>query len=100
MNLVKTIRSAVDTDGVILGTKSTLIEVLTGGVKFAVVASNCERIAKDDLVKFCQFSKVELKEFEGSSVELGEVCGKPFVVSMLAVLEGKKSGPKPTRKRG
>ncbi len=99
MNLVKAIRSAVDSGNVILGTKKTLNLVLSGEVKYVVVASNCEVGAKEDLARFAEISGVKVSEFEGSSVELGEICGKPFVVSMLAVLEAKEPTSKPKRKK-
>jgi large subunit ribosomal protein L30e len=99
MNLVKAVRSAVDADNVVLGTKETLNRVLTGEVKYVVVASNCERGAREDLSRFAGLSNVEVQEFAGSSIELGEACGKPFVVSMLAVLDGKKVESKPKRKK-
>ncbi|MFQ5800954.1 MAG: 50S ribosomal protein L30e [Candidatus Hydrothermarchaeales archaeon] len=98
MNLVKTVRSAVDTGNVILGTKETLSAVLSGDVKFVVVTSNCDRAAREDLARYSKLSGVEVHEFEGSSVELGEVCGKPFVISMLAVPGGGDSKPKIKRK--
>jgi large subunit ribosomal protein L30e len=99
MNLVKAIRGAVDSGNVILGTKETLNRILSGEVKYVVVASNCESGAKEDLARFAEISGVDVQEFEGTSVELGEICGKPFVVSMLAVLEGKETIPKAKRKK-
>jgi large subunit ribosomal protein L30e len=99
MNLVKAIRSAVDSGNVILGTKETLNLVMSGEVKYVVVASNCEAGAKEDLARFAEISGVEVQEFDGSSIELGEVCGKPFVVSMLAVLESKETASKAKRKK-
>lgn len=94
MNLVKTVRNAVDTDNVILGTKETLSAVLNGKVKFVVVASNCDAESRDDLKKYTELSGVELHEFDGTSIDLGEVCGKPFVVSMLGIVENKEPAGK------
>jgi large subunit ribosomal protein L30e len=90
MNLVKTIRGAVESGNIILGTKQCLNTIQTGKAKFFVVASNCEETSLEDLTRYASFSGAEIHSFDGSSIELGEVCGKPFVVSMLAVLEGKE----------
>ncbi len=99
MNLDKSIRSAVDSGNVILGTKESLNLVLAGDAKYIVVAENCEKNAKEDLRRYAEISGIDVQEFSGSSVELGEVCGKPFVVSMLAVLDSAKSKPdKPGKK--
>lgn len=93
MNLVKTIRNAVDSDNVILGTKETVRSVITGEADYVVLASNCEEDSRADLLRYAGLADLEVKEFKGTSIELGEVCGKPFVVSMLAVLsKGKESG--------
>jgi large subunit ribosomal protein L30e len=99
MNLVKIVRSAVDSNNVVLGTKETLKKIMVGKVKFVVVASNCEKSSREDLDRYSKMSGTEVKEFEGSSVELGEVCGKPYVVSMLGILNGEESAPKPKRKK-
>jgi len=96
MSLVKTVRTAVDSGNVILGTKQTLKEVISGDAKFIVVASNCEKNSKEDLLRYAKISGVEVQDFDGSGVELGEVCGKPYIISMLAVVEKKK--PKATAK--
>ncbi|GBE17526.1 MAG TPA: 50S ribosomal protein L30e [Euryarchaeota archaeon] len=99
MNLDKSIRSAVDSGNVVLGTKETLNRVMTGDAKYIVVAENCEENAKEDLRRYAEISGLDVQEYNGSSVELGEVCGKPFVVSMLAVLEGADSkSEKPGKK--
>ncbi len=90
MNLVKTVRNAVDADNVILGTEETLSAVLNGKLKFVVVASNCDAESREDLKHYTKLSGIELHEFEGTSVELGEVCGKPFVVSMMGIIEKKE----------
>jgi large subunit ribosomal protein L30e len=100
MNLTKSIRTAVDAGHVILGTKKTLDAVLTGDVKFVAVASNCDRNSREDLDRYSKLSGTQVHEFNGSSVELGEVCGKPFIVSMLAVFDSEESSaPKPKRKK-
>ncbi len=99
MNLVKVIRSAADGGNIILGSKNTLRAVLNGDAKFVVVASNCELGALEDLNKYSKLASTEVHRFDGSTVELGEVCGKPFVVSMLAILESKKSKAKVKRKK-
>ncbi len=99
MNLVKTIRSAVDSDSVIFGSKKTIDQVLNGKAKLVVVASNCELNSKEEVTRFSKLSGIEIQEFEGSSVELGAVCGKPFVISMLAVIEQKEEKKKSKRKK-
>jgi len=99
MNLVTNIRNAIEAGNAVLGTKETLKEVMTGDVKLVVISSNCERSAREDLERYAGLGGTEVREYDGSSIELGEVCGVPYVVSMLSVLAEKKQAPKSKRKK-
>ncbi len=87
MDLPRSIRMAVDTGKVVLGTQQTLQLLLTGSPKLIVVSSNCPPQSKSDLMQYSTAANVATIEFAGTSIELGKVCGKPFPVAMLAVLE-------------
>ncbi len=87
MELERAIRQAVDTGKVLLGTKQSLQAVRNGEAKLVVVAANCPPDAKDDLMRYAGLAGVPVYEYGGSGIELGAVCGKPYVVSMLAVIE-------------
>ncbi|MFQ6135949.1 MAG: 50S ribosomal protein L30e [Candidatus Hydrothermarchaeales archaeon] len=87
MNVERAIRTAVDTGDVILGTKRSLAAIIDKKAKLVIVASNCPKELKEDLMHYAKLSKVHIHEFVGSNVDLGAVCGKPFVVSMLAVVD-------------
>lgn len=90
LDVARAIRRAVDTGRVVLGVKETLRSIREDKVKLVVVASNCKASSREEL-KRCAGDEVFIYEFPGSSVELGSVCGKPFVVSMLGVLEAGES---------
>ncbi|NOZ58614.1 MAG: 50S ribosomal protein L30e [Euryarchaeota archaeon] len=87
MQVERAIRVAVDTGKVYLGAKQTLSAVRSGEAKLVVVASNCPEHAKSDLLRFAELAGIPVYEYPGTSLELGAVCGKPYVVSMLAVIE-------------
>ncbi len=87
MDAGKSIRAAVDTGKVILGERETLKAVRNGDVKLVVMASNCPPALKEKLAHHAKISGAHVYEYPGSSLELGSVCGRPFVVSMLGVLE-------------
>ncbi len=84
MDVAQSIRLAVDSGKVELGTKKALKFSLVGGVKLIVVAKNCPE--NEELKVNCQSSKVPVLDFAGNGVELGAVCGKPFSVSALSVV--------------
>ncbi|MBI5253083.1 MAG: 50S ribosomal protein L30e [Euryarchaeota archaeon] len=87
MDVGKSIRAAVDTGKVTLGERETLKAVRNGDVKLVIMASNCPPALREELVRCTRISGVHVYEYPGSSLELGSVCGKPFVVSMLGVVE-------------
>ena len=83
----KAIRLAVDTGKVRFGSREAVKAALNGEAKLIVVASNCPKTVKSDIEYYCKLSKVSTLIYDGSSVELGSVCGKPFPVSALIVLD-------------
>lgn len=87
MDLARSIRLAVDSGKVTLGAQRTLQNALRGEAKLIIVAKNCPPNASSDLKAFSQLSDVRVLWFEGSSLDLGTLCGKPFPVSALSVIE-------------
>ncbi len=87
MDLAKSIRFAVDTGKVELGLKQTLKIALNGNAKLVIIAKNCPNDSSADVKRFTTLSQTPLVVFEGTSVELGNACGKPFPVSALSVIE-------------
>jgi large subunit ribosomal protein L30e len=86
MNVEKEIRTAVDTGEVIMGERETLKAVKAKGVKLVICASNCKKDLKNELEKHANIGAVPVYKFDGSSLELGAVCGRPHLVSMLGVV--------------
>jgi large subunit ribosomal protein L30e len=87
MDFEKAIRMAVDTGKVEFGSQRALKLALLGGAKLVIVSSNCPADVLADLRHFTKLSKVHIMDYRGTSVELGTVCGKPFPVSALSVVE-------------
>lgn len=87
MDVGKSIRTVVDTGKVTLGERETLRAVRNRAVKLVITASNCPSALKEKLMHHARISDVHVYEYPGSSLELGSACGKPFVVSILGVVE-------------
>ncbi|MEM4255294.1 MAG: 50S ribosomal protein L30e [Candidatus Norongarragalinales archaeon] len=85
MDVGQSIRLAVDSGKVEIGLQKALKLSLTGGAKAIVLAKNCP--AAGEIRQYARASKVAVVDFEGNGVELGAVCGKPFSVSALSVIE-------------
>ncbi|MGB9577242.1 MAG: 50S ribosomal protein L30e [Candidatus Micrarchaeia archaeon] len=87
MDLNKSIRMTVDSGKVFLGTDKALKAALNGSAKLIIVSRNCPAQKKQDIEYFSRSSKVPVLQYEGTSNELGTVCGKPFPISAISVLE-------------
>ncbi|MFX0045561.1 MAG: 50S ribosomal protein L30e [Candidatus Hermodarchaeota archaeon] len=87
MSLNQPISSAVSTGKCKIGAKSSIDAIKTGTAKLVVVSANCPRDEQDDIERYAQLSGIKILKFEGTSWDLGEVVGKPFMVSAIAVIE-------------
>jgi len=84
MDFNASLRRAIKTGDVLLGQNKTEKCIESGKAQIVVVAANCP-------ATFMQSMKTKeglfIHTFEGSSVALGKACGKPFMVSALAVID-------------
>ena len=86
MDIAKAIRQVVDTGKVEMGSDKSRKIALLGGAKLIVLAKGIPKNVDDDLRHYCKLSKIPILNYEGTSLELGTVCGKPFSVSALTVI--------------
>ncbi|MBI5226875.1 50S ribosomal protein L30e [Candidatus Micrarchaeota archaeon] len=87
MDLERSIRLAVDSGKVSLGSQKSLEHARRGDAKLLIMAQNTPAGLAEDLKHFCSLSDLRLVQFKGTSMQLGTVCGKPFPVSALSVIE-------------
>jgi large subunit ribosomal protein L30e len=88
MDFEISLRRAIKTGNVVVGQNSTKDCIQENKAQMVVVARNCpgnfnEFLAGQDNV----FTHI----YDGSSMQLGKACGKPFMVSALAVVEAGES---------
>ena len=67
--------------------RKSIDAVKKGDAKLVVVASNCPKNEYDDIRRYAELAGIKIQKFEGTSWDLGEVVGKPFMVSAIAVIE-------------
>ncbi len=83
MDLVKEIKKAISTGKVYFGTEQAKKALQKGEAKVIIVARNCpDRSFLENLDK-----NVTLINFEGTSTELGSICGKMFDISILTIVD-------------
>jgi large subunit ribosomal protein L30e len=79
------IRVAVDTGSVTLGSEKSIQGLKHGKGKLVIVAQNCPRDIREDVLHYSKLSEIPVYTYEGTSVDLGSVCGKPFTVATLTI---------------
>ena len=81
------IAASVKTGKTSFGTKRAIKDAKTARAKLVIIASNCPQKGRDSIEYYCRLSKVPTLIYDGTSLDLGAVCGKPFGVSAIAVRE-------------
>jgi len=81
------LRLALSTGKTQLGSKNAVRELRKGKVKLTILSKNCPREARETIENYSKLSSVPVMEHVKDSVDLGVLCGKPFPVSALVVLE-------------
>jgi len=87
INIDKAIAAAVKTGKVSFGTNAALQSAKTGKAKMIIIASNCPKDIKDDIEHYSKLSGIPLISYKGASMDLAEVCKKPFIISALTIRE-------------
>jgi large subunit ribosomal protein L30e len=82
------IRLAVDSGKVTFGYKDASKEVLSSAkAKVLVVAKRAPQHMHESISHYAKIAGIATIEFEGTPLELGSACGKPFNVSVLSVFD-------------
>ena len=85
MDVDRGIRVAVDTGNVTLGSEKSIQSLKLGKGQLAVVAENAPKDIIEDVEYYANLSEIPFIVYDGTSVDLGSVCGKPFTVATLIV---------------
>jgi large subunit ribosomal protein L30e len=77
----------VTTGKVILGSDKSLKALKLGHAKLVILTSNCSDAVRADIEHYSKLANIPIHVYQGDSAELGLVCGKPFLVSVITVLD-------------
>lgn len=86
-DVTKAVQIVTKTGQTILGAKESIRAIKLGDVKLVILATNTPSTIRNDVLHYAKLSEIPTLEFEGSSLDLGFVCGKPFLVSVVSVQE-------------
>jgi large subunit ribosomal protein L30e len=83
----KQIRMAVKTGKVGFGAKDALSSTISARAKMIILAKNIRESDREDLLHSAEQSEVPVFVFPGSSLDLGAVCERPYLVSAMVIRE-------------
>jgi len=83
MDINWAIKMAVTTGKVHFGISQCAKAVKTGKAKLIIAAANCP----DDGMRKDRLGSIAIYHFPGTTIDLGNACGKPFPVSVLTILD-------------
>lgn len=75
------------TGKVVLGSRRAVKLVKSGKAVGIVLASNVPKHLVDDFTYYARLGNVKVVRYPGSSYELGALLGKPFPVSVIAIID-------------
>ncbi len=90
-DLAKHLRLAVDTGKVALGTNEVMRAISDNSAKLVVVAENGKKEAVLDIIHACSVAGIKVAKFDNGSLELGTLCGKPYSMNAVAVIDAGNS---------
>jgi len=70
-----------------MGSRESVEAVKLGKAKLLIIASNAPPKYRESALYYAKLSKIPVYTYRGTTMELGALCGKPFPVSMIAVLD-------------
>jgi len=88
MDLAHALKVALDTGKVKLGLSETLDAAKGKKAKLLIVARTCPDAS---LTKERAIGKIPIYHYEGTAVDLGQACGRPFPISAMAILDAGSS---------
>ncbi|MGV8168754.1 MAG: ribosomal L7Ae/L30e/S12e/Gadd45 family protein [Candidatus Nanoarchaeia archaeon] len=81
------IKKLLGSEKLIIGTQETMKAMRQGKLKKLFVVSNADPKFLKDLEQYKDMAKVEVEYLNMTNEELGAICRKPFLISVLGVLK-------------
>lgn len=85
MKIEDEIQDALKGKKAILGYRESIKFIKLDEPKLVVVAKNIPENMKKEVEHNAKVSKLRMEIFEGSSKDLGVICGKPYPVSIVVI---------------
>lgn len=79
------IQAAVKSGNVTIGYRESMKTIKLGGAKAVIVANNIPENMGSEIEHNARIAGSDFEKFDGSSKDLGTVCGKPYPVAVLVI---------------
>jgi large subunit ribosomal protein L30e len=87
LSIERELKNLMKTGRYTIGANSTIRAVASGRAKMVIVAENAPPELRERVLYYARLGNIPVYIFKGTSYDLGVACGKPFKISMLAVLD-------------
>jgi large subunit ribosomal protein L30e len=82
------IRKLIKAKKLVIGTDRVAKLARLGKLDKVFMSQNAPKKVVEDLEHYCKLGKTELIKVSYANDELGELCNKPFSISVLGVIKG------------
>lgn len=86
-DIKKDITSVIKTGKIHIGSNKVRSALLTNNPKLVLISSNCPNDIKERIIYYSQLSDTQYHITDEDGIELGSVCGKPFPVLALGIMD-------------
>lgn len=85
MSLTEDVQAAIKSNKTIVGYNESVSYIKTNTPKIIIVANNLPLSIRQELEHNAKISRAKFEIFDGTSRELGVICGKPFPVTTIII---------------
>lgn len=85
MTIDSDIKDAAKKKKLLIGSRGVLRAARAGSITSLIYAKNTPSSMVNDIQHYAGITGIETHEYPGSSMQLGEVAGKPFSVLLLGI---------------
>jgi len=87
MDIKKSLRLAVDSGKVEFGVNKAKKLIANGEAKLIIISNDCPVETKNEVQRKAKLAAIPIYHIDEKASLLGSSCGKPFVVSVLAIVD-------------
>jgi len=81
------LKMLLKTGKVEFGSKKAIKAAKLWKAKMIILAKNAPPEVRKDIEYYAELSNIPVYIYDGTGVELGTLCGKPFIISAITVLD-------------